>query len=147
MTLDVINFCLILPTITILLHADPPVSPNPILVKNATHRTLMWSPPFLWPGQRIQLYNISVTNNEIVEYRMLDTSLTNPIITVAFPKNPSLLVNTQNIPTCIPTITLSISPIYDGSVLEPVQNLSISDWTWTFTSGKHNVISSAVAKI
>ena len=141
MTLDVINFCLILPTITILLHADPPVSPNPILVKNATHRTLMWSPPFLWPGQRIQQYNISVTSNEIVEYYVLDTLLTNPIITVAFPKNPSLLVNTQNILTCIPTITFSISPVFDGSVLEPVQIFSISDWTWTLSSGKRKFCS------
>ena len=30
--------------------------------KNSTHLTLLWSPPFLWPGQRIQNYNITFVN-------------------------------------------------------------------------------------
>ena len=98
----------------------------------------MWSPPFLWPGQRIQQYNISVINNERVEHHMLDSSLTNPIITVSFPTNPSLMqFNTQNMLACMPTmIMFSISPVYDGSVLEPIQTFNISDWVWTFPSGK-----------
>ena len=127
---------LILPAITIIIITGPPISPNPYLVKNATHLTLMWSPPFLWPGQRIQQYNISVTNNERIEYHMLDTSLTNPIVTVSFPTSPSLLqFNAQNMLACMP-ITFSISPVYDGSILEKMQTFNISDWIWTFPLGK-----------
>ena len=75
--------------------------------------------------------------HERVEHHMLDTSLTNPIITVSFPIRPSLLqFNTQKMMACMPTITFSISPVYDGSVLEPMQTFNISDWVWTFPSGK-----------
>ena len=115
----------------------PSVSPNPFLGKNATHQTLMWSPPFLWPGQRIQQYNISlIQNNEIVGHHILDTSLTHPIITVSFPKTASLLqFNTQNMLSCTPTIMFSISPV-DEPIWEPMQTFNISDWAWTFPSGK-----------
>ena len=115
----------------------PPISLNPYLVKNATHRTLMWSPPFLWPGQRIQQYNISLfQNNERVEHRMLDTSSTNTIITVTFPQTSSLLqFNTQNnMLSCMPLITFSILPV-DGPTWGPMQTFNISDWAWTFPSG------------
>ena len=96
----------------------------------------MWSPPFLWPGQRIQQYNISVTNNEGVEHHMLDTSLVNPIITLSFPKTSSLLqFNTQTMLSCMPTITFGISPV-DGPMLEPMQTFNITDREWAFPSGK-----------
>ena len=45
------------------MHTGPPISPNPKLAKNATHVTLLWSPPFLWPGNRINYYNVSLTYN------------------------------------------------------------------------------------
>ena len=116
----------------------PPVSPNPLLSKNDTHLTLMWSPPFLWPGQRIQHYNIIATDNgnRRVEHRILDTLITNPVIAVPFAINSSLLqFNTQNMLSCMPRIIFSISPI-DRSVLETMrQTFNISDWAWTFPSG------------
>lgn len=42
--------------------ADLPISSNPSIEKNSTHLSLFWSPPFLWPGQRIDYYNISFIN-------------------------------------------------------------------------------------
>ena len=67
---------------------------------------------------------------------MLDTSTLNPIITLSFPKTSSLLqFNTQNMLSCMPTITFGISPV-DGPILEPMQTFNISDWEWIFPSGK-----------
>ena len=55
---------------------DPTTSPNPSIEKNSTHITLLWSPPFLWPGRRIQYYNISFVNKtdgSIAYYRVNST--------------------------------------------------------------------------
>ena len=41
------------------LHADSPISRNPVLVKNTTHVIVSWSPPFLWPGRAIEYYTVS----------------------------------------------------------------------------------------
>jgi hypothetical protein len=41
-------------------HAGSPLSRNPVLEKNTTHVTVHWSPPFLWPGQPIEYYNVSL---------------------------------------------------------------------------------------
>ena len=43
-----------------ILHADSPLSHNPVLIKNTTHVTVSWSPPFLWPGQPIEYYSVSL---------------------------------------------------------------------------------------
>ena len=48
---------------SLIVPTGPPISPNPNLVKNATHVSLLWSPPFLWPGHRIKYYNVSLTYN------------------------------------------------------------------------------------
>ena len=121
-----------------IIFTGPPISPNPLVAKNATHLTLMWSPPFLWPGQRIQHYNISVSTNNgdgRVELHVLDTSLTNPVITATIPINSSLLQpNTRNMLFCVSRITFNILP-FDGSVFEPIQTFNISDRVWTFPSG------------
>ena len=114
-----------------------PIFPNPCLTKNVTHLTLMWSPPFLWPGKRIQQYNISIRNNSdgSIQYHMLNASLTNPVVMLPFYISSSLLqVNTQNMLLCMSWITFSISPI-DGSILEPMQTFNVSDWAWSFPSG------------
>ena len=39
-----------------------PVTPNPTIQSNSTHITLLWSPPFLWPGKRIHHYNVFFTS-------------------------------------------------------------------------------------
>jgi hypothetical protein len=119
--------------------ADPPISPNPSISQNATRFTLLWSPPFLWPGQRIQHYNITVTNDgdgSIAYHMMVNTTSTNPLIEVPFPmslRSFQLSLNTPKVPSCI---TFSISPVIDGtaSVSELNQTINISDWVWTFPS-------------
>ena len=61
---------------------DLPISPNPNLVKdNATHVTLKWSPPFLWPGQRIDYYNVSFINTTDgnISYYRVNTSYTSSL--------------------------------------------------------------------
>ena len=117
--------------------AGSPISSNPSIAKNSTHFILLWSPPFLWPGQRIQHYNISMTNtyNGSIAHHMVDTTSTNPFVTVSFPMGlSSLQFNTQNILSCS-KITFSISPI-DGTTAEPMQTFNISDWSYNFPSGK-----------
>ena len=118
--------------------AGSPISPNPSIAKNPTHFVLLWSPPFLWPGQRIQHYNISMINtyNGSIAYHMVDTTSTTPFVTVSIPMDSSSLqqFNTQNILSC-PKITFSISPV-DGTTAEPMQTFNISDWAWNFPSGK-----------
>ena len=47
--------------------ADSPLQTNPMLVKNTTHVTVSWSPPFLWSGEAISHYNISFIKNMDVE--------------------------------------------------------------------------------
>ena len=112
------------------------MSPNPSTSKNDTHLILLWSPPFLWPGQRIQHYNITMTiddDGSIAHHMVVNTTLTNPLIEVLFPTRlSSLQFNAQNTPSCI---TFAISPVSDGTAFEPVQTINISDWVWTFPSG------------
>ena len=110
--------------------ADSPLSLNPSIFKNGTHLILMWSPPFLWPGYRIQHYNISITNKSDgnIAHYMVDSSVTNSIVT------SSLHLNILHMLSCT-AIIFSISPI-DGSVLEPMQTVNISDYAWTFPSGR-----------
>ena len=52
---------------------------------NKTHATITWSPPFLWPGQAIQLYNISfashVNSERINEsYYLMNNTFSNSIV-------------------------------------------------------------------
>ena len=54
--------------------SDSPVLPNPNITQtNSTHLTLLWSPPFLWPGQRINHYHVLFTTKReciLTEYRV-----------------------------------------------------------------------------
>ena len=118
--------------IVLLLTADSPILPNPSLMNNASHFTLMWSPPFLWPGHRIQYYNISVTKfnktDGSMKHHRVDTSFSDSL--VAFSVHS---LNTLSMLSCI-GIVFSISAI-DGSSSEQMQTFNISDWLWIFPSG------------
>ena len=120
----------------LLKRAGSPVSPNPSISKNDTHLILLWSPPFLWPGQRIQYYNITLIiddDGSIAHHMVVNTTLTNPLIEILFPPRlSSLQFNAQNTPSCI---TFAISPVSDGSASQLVQTINISDWVWIFPSG------------
>ena len=49
--------------IVIYICTDSPLPHNPVLVKNTTHVTVTWSPPFLWPGRAIDYYMVSFVNH------------------------------------------------------------------------------------
>ena len=61
------------------------LSPNPSLERNTTHLTLLWSPPFLWPGNRIQYYNITFTNRSTgsISYSRMNSTYNDQIVTFA----------------------------------------------------------------
>lgn len=103
----------------------------------------MWSPAFLWPGQRIQRYNISVTNknNGNNSLHMLDASFTDPIVSFSMSLNFLQL----NMLTCIGSMFIfSISPVTESSSeLNMMQTVTISDWIWNLLSGIYRYILSA----
>ena len=48
---------------SIILKADPPISPNPSIANPIVGSiTIKWSPPFLWPGVPIKYYVVEITN-------------------------------------------------------------------------------------
>ena len=109
----------------LIISAGLPISENPLISKTATHVTLMWSPPFLWPGQRIQRYNITVTNKNDgnSSHYILNPSLTDPIISFSMSMS-YLQLNTR---TCTEVI-FSISPVSESA--PEMQTVNVSDWIW-----------------
>ena len=52
-------------TINFLHDAVSSITPNPsVIIKNSTTFLVEWSPPFLWPGQAIEYYTISVSDED-----------------------------------------------------------------------------------
>ena len=50
-------------TIYFLHDAVSPITPNPsVTIENSTTMLVEWSPPFLWPGQAIEYYTVSVSD-------------------------------------------------------------------------------------
>ena len=42
------------------------MTPNPsVILENATTLLVQWSPPFLWPGYRINYFNVSVRDKRL----------------------------------------------------------------------------------
>ena len=112
--------------------ADLPISENPLVAKSATHVTLMWSPPFLWPGQRIQCYNISVNTNKdkgASSHHMFNTSYANSTISFTMRRNNW----TSSTLTCT-EIKFSILPVTDSDT-ELIKPLTITDWMWSLPLG------------
>ena len=110
----------------VIIFAGLPISENPLISKTATHVTLTWSPPFLWPGQRIQCWNITVTNKNDgnSSYHTLNSSFIDPIISFSMSWS-CLQLSTM---TCIEVI-FSISPVSEA-VPKVMQTVNVSDWIW-----------------
>ena len=108
----------------LIISAGLPISENPLISKTATHVTLMWSPPFLWPGQRIQRYNITVTNKNTgnSSHHILNSSLIDPIISFSM----SISYLQLSTMTCTEVI-FSISPVSE-SAPKVMQTVNVSDW-------------------
>lgn len=124
--------------IEILIHfptSEPPISPNPKLIRNTTRLTLMWSPPFLWPGHRIEYYNVSFISSERLErayHRIQDnSSYENKIV--------SFTVDTgkahQNELSCT-NIMFIISAFEKLHAYPSLQTFNVSDWMWTLPQCK-----------
>ena len=64
-----------------------PLSRNPMVMKNSTHVTVAWSPPYLWPGQAILHYNVSFTNmsDGSVNLTSLNSTYNDPMVTHSIP--------------------------------------------------------------
>ena len=63
--------------------SESPLPSNPLLSNNSTHVILTWSPPFLWPGQAIQYYNVSITNTSdgITTYHKINSMFNDVTVT------------------------------------------------------------------
>ena len=129
-----INIMLLYNLVTV--HVGPPISLNPMISKNITHLTLLWSPPFLWPGNRTQRYNIHVSlDKTISHYYSVYASHMNPVVSHSISFN-SLLLPTLCMLSCIEA-DISISPA-DLSALQMSQTFFVNDSIWIFKSGKHS---------
>ena len=110
------------------LIADSPISNNPSIEKNSTHLSLLWSPPFLWPGQRIQYYNISLVNKTdgIVAYYRVNSTFSDQLVTFVY----------QNEKCTSTEIEFRISAVGVSGLLVPVFN----DTEWILPSGTCSII-------
>ena len=116
------------------------MSGNAFISKSATHVTLTWSPPFLWPGQRIQCYNISVStnrNDEISVHHMMNSSFL--YATVSFSLNMSYFLQSNSL-TCM-EVLFRVSPVTE-SAPELMTDVTFSDWMWNLPPSKIIILQS-----
>ena len=70
--------------------SESPIFPNPSIStqSNCTLFLLRWSPPFLWPGHRIQSYDITVadtSNDSSIDLDMLNATFNDTIVSYVYP--------------------------------------------------------------
>ena len=110
----------------LLFMIESPLSSNPLLKINASYINLTWSPPFLWPGQAILYFNVSVTNESdgSVTYHQINSNFNDSV--VSFKKE------IQEEPLMCTEFTFNISAIsaYSYSTLQqPLEIYSITTRT------------------
>ena len=73
-------------------HIEPPILPNPSISIESndidSSFLLQWSPPFLWPGDHIKYYNITVTNisnKSFIEVYMLNATFSDALVSYIYP--------------------------------------------------------------
>ena len=112
----------------VLILLEPPITFNPTLVRNTTHVTLLWSPPFLWPGHRINYFNVSYTMINLGSrknaYHRINGSQGRKIMSFTL----DVVKPSQSELYCI-YITFNISAFENLS--ESLQTVNVSDWMWT----------------
>ena len=104
---------------------DSPLSVNPAIEINDTQLTLLWSPPFLWPGQPIHYFSLSVINNTdaITSLYRINTTFSDRIVIFALKLDQGQI---QDILTCT-KMTFTISAFAASDVSLP-QSFSLSKW-------------------
>ena len=109
------------------------MSPNPILVVNSNHMTLQWSPPFLWPGHRIQQYEVHCArDDENISTRYVSSSYLDEIVSLSSPL--SSLHQSENLLLC-QNVKFNISAIDDVET-EQLTPANVSYWIWVPPSCK-----------
>ena len=107
---------------------------NPSIIRNATHATLLWSPPFLWPGHRIEYFNVSITNNSNT---IADTTAVYYLVNDSSYYDATLMIYPVNVPigtsrsllSCN-NLTFHLSAIEKTNYEQLQQTFTVSDWTW-----------------
>ena len=97
---------------------------NPSIEKNSTQVSLLWSPQFLWPGQRIDYYNISFMNksngNITTSYYRVNSTFSDQVfkLTKIHPNDIDLCTTAE--------IEFKISAVSVSGHLLPIIN--VTDW-------------------
>ena len=111
-----------------MISIEPPITFNPTLVRNITHVTLLWSPPFLWPGHRIDNFNVSYTmiylGSKKSVYHRINGSHESKIMSFTL----DVVKSSQSELSCI-YIMFNISAF--ENLFESLQTFNVSDWMWT----------------
>ena len=106
-----------------------PLLQNPSLTqKNSTALLVQWSPPYLWPGYSIHVYNISIQNhdNGHVFYHQINAEFDDKIVAFTFIQEKQLNHCSE--------FTFGISAVSTDS-----EELSTAYVTGGFASGNANV--------
>lgn len=103
---------------------ESPLSSNPSIINNGTHTVLIWSPPFLWPGEHIQYFNLSVENKRdgSLVYHQVNYIYNESVVHFYMKLNESEILETL---TCT-EMSFVISAVNTVGMLP--QTFNLSDW-------------------
>lgn len=109
-------------------YIDLSIPSNPFLVVKGTHLILEWSPAFLWPGHRIQEYNVFYARDygTNVSHYNVNSSYVQEIVSLTLPFFSDALLS---------CINFNISAV-DGITSEYLPPAIVSNWVWKFSSCK-----------
>ena len=88
-----------------------------------SYLNLTWSPPFLWPGNAIQYFNVSITNKSdgSVTYHQINSSFSDRV--VSFTKD----IQEESLMCFEITVNISAISAYSYSTLQsPLQMFSVT---------------------
>ena len=87
------------------------MSQSPYIINDSTHDqlSLLWSPPFLWPGERIDYFNVSFMNKSdgSIEYYKVDSVFSDQVVNLTVVINPNETCTTAEIKFCISPVSVS----------------------------------------
>lgn len=65
---------------------NPLVSNPSLTLQESTSLLLEWSPPFLWPGQQIDYFNVSLANrsDDNVTHHRVDATFSDEVVSLTF---------------------------------------------------------------
>ena len=102
---------------------EPPFSPNPLLENhNSSSVTLNWSPPFLWRGELIDYYIVSVLNESgnCVEQRV-NTTFSDVIVSFTSTSENANILSCEKLTFTIEAVRRPLTEATSG----PKPNLTV----------------------